>query len=158
MVLSKREEWIDGVNVALPGGAQSLLKIHGHEFMYLCIYVFCFIRAALVAYGSSQARGPLGAVATGLSHSHSNSGSEPHLPTYTTAHGNARSLTHRARPGIEPTTSWCLVRFVSTVPRQELPRPINLIYHINRMKDKNHTIICNDSKKKYLTKSNNPSW
>ena len=29
--------------------------------------------------------------------------------TYTTAHGNARSLTHRARPGIEPATSWFLM-------------------------------------------------
>ena len=39
---------------------------------------------------------------------------------YTTAHGNPRSLTHRARSGIEPTTSWFLVRFVSAVPQQEL--------------------------------------
>ena len=30
--------------------------------------------------------------------------------TYTTAHGNARSLTHWARPGIEPASSWILVR------------------------------------------------
>ena len=40
--------------------------------------------------------------------------------TYTTAHGNARSLTHWARPGIEPTTSWFLVRFVSAASRWEL--------------------------------------
>ena len=40
--------------------------------------------------------------------------------TYTTAHGNARSLTPWARPGIEPTTSWFLVRFVSSVSRREL--------------------------------------
>ena len=33
--------------------------------------------------------------------------------TYTTAHGNTRSLTHWARPGIEPATSWFLVRFVN---------------------------------------------
>ena len=31
--------------------------------------------------------------------------------TYTTAQGNAGSLTHWARPGIEPTTSWFLVIF-----------------------------------------------
>ena len=30
--------------------------------------------------------------------------------TYTTAHGNA--LTHWARPGVEPTSSWMLVRFI----------------------------------------------
>ena len=40
--------------------------------------------------------------------------------TYTTAHDNARSLTHSARPGIEPTSSWILVRFISTEPQQEL--------------------------------------
>ena len=40
--------------------------------------------------------------------------------TYTTAHSNAWSLTHWARPGIKPTTSWFLVRFVSAAPRQEL--------------------------------------
>ena len=36
-------------------------------------------RAAPVAYGGSQARGPSGVVATSLHHSHSNTGSEPHL-------------------------------------------------------------------------------
>ena len=33
--------------------------------------------------------------------------------TYTTAHHNARSLTHGARPGIEPKSSWILVGFLS---------------------------------------------
>ena len=40
--------------------------------------------------------------------------------TYTTAHGNARSLTHRVRPGIEPAISWILVRFVSAEPHWKL--------------------------------------
>ena len=39
--------------------------------------------------------------------------------TYTTAHGKARSLTHLARPGIEPATSSFLVRFISAVPWRE---------------------------------------
>ena len=39
-----------------------------------------------------------------------------HVRDYTTAHGNARSLTHGARSGIEPTTSWFLVGFVSAAP------------------------------------------
>ena len=34
--------------------------------------------------------------------------------TYTTAHGNAGSLTQWARPGIKSASSWMLVRFVST--------------------------------------------
>ena len=41
---------------------------------------------------------------------------------YTTAHSNARSLTHLARPGIKPATSWFLVGFVSTAPQQKLPK------------------------------------
>ena len=40
--------------------------------------------------------------------------------TYTTAHDNAGSLTHCMKPGIEPSTSWFLVRFASTEPQQEL--------------------------------------
>ena len=40
--------------------------------------------------------------------------------TYTTAHGNAASLTHWERPGIELVTSWLLVGFVSAVPQWEL--------------------------------------
>ena len=39
--------------------------------------------------------------------------------TYITAHSNAGSATHWARPGIKPTTSWFLVWFISTAPRQE---------------------------------------
>ena len=37
------------------------------------------------------------------------------------AHNNAGSLTHWARSGINPATSWFLVRLVSAVPRRELP-------------------------------------
>ena len=40
--------------------------------------------------------------------------------TYITTHNNAGSLTHGARPGIKPSTSWFLVGFVSTEPRREL--------------------------------------
>ena len=40
--------------------------------------------------------------------------------TYITAHSNAGSLTHWARPGIEPATSSFLVGFFSTAPCWEL--------------------------------------
>ena len=40
--------------------------------------------------------------------------------TYTTAHGNARSLTHWVGPGIKLASSWILVRFVTTELQQEL--------------------------------------
>ena len=36
--------------------------------------------------------------------------------TYTTAHGNARSLIHWERSGMEPTSSWILVVFVTAEP------------------------------------------
>ena len=46
--------------------------------IYLYIYFF-FPRAAPEAYGGSQARSLIGAVAVVLSHSHSNTGSKPFL-------------------------------------------------------------------------------
>ena len=68
---------------------------------YKCFFLFFIfltflplLRAVPTAYGGSQARGLIGAVAAGLSHSHSSSGYELRSATYTTAHGNARSLTH----------------------------------------------------------------
>ena len=45
---------------------------------------------------------------------------ELQLPTYTTVHGNAGSLTHWTRPGIEPVFSWILVGFVTTELQQQL--------------------------------------
>ena len=73
----------------------------GLIFNFLFFFFLVFSRAAPTAYGGSQARGLIRALAAGLHHSHSNAWSELCV-TYITAHGNARSLTHRARPGIEP--------------------------------------------------------
>ena len=67
-------------------------------------FLFFLFRATPVAYGGSQARGQIGATATDLHHSHSNVG----------------CLTHRAKPGIEPATSWFLGELVSAAPRWEL--------------------------------------
>ena len=39
---------------------------------------------------------------------------------YTTAHVNARSLSHWARPRMEPESSWTLVGFVTAEPQREL--------------------------------------
>ena len=44
--------------------------------------------------------------------------------TYTTAHGNTRSSTHRVRPGMGPTSSWILVGFVIAELRHELQEVI----------------------------------
>ena len=65
--------------------------------------LFCPFRATPMAYGSSQARGWIGVVATGLHQSQSN-----------------RSLTHWARPRIKLATSRFLVGFVYTEPLWEL--------------------------------------
>ena len=43
------------------------------------LYFFCLFRAAPEAYGGSQARGLIRAVAPGLHHSHSNTRSKPRL-------------------------------------------------------------------------------
>ena len=58
-----------------------------------------FFRTSLMAYGSSQTRGQIGAVAMGLHHSHSNVVS-----------------THWAKPGIKPASLWILVRFITAKP------------------------------------------
>ena len=46
---------------------------------FLCFCCFCLFRATPVAYGGSQARDQIRAIATSLHHSHSNPGSEPLL-------------------------------------------------------------------------------
>ena len=56
-----------------------LLDIHMSFLLFFWIFFFClfaFSRAAPTAYGGSQARCLIGAIATGLCQSHSNAGSE----------------------------------------------------------------------------------
>ena len=48
-------------------------------FLLFFFLVFCLFRATPTACGDSQARGPVGPVAAGLHHSHSNVGSKPRL-------------------------------------------------------------------------------
>ena len=52
-------------------------EISLHIFFFFCL--FAFSRADLAAYGGSQARGQIGAVATDLRQSHSNARSKPRL-------------------------------------------------------------------------------
>jgi len=90
--------------------------------------------AAPEAYGGSWARGPMGGVAASTPWPQQWQ-IQPHLQptpqpkqcriwavsaTYTTAQGNRWSLTHWGRPGIEPASSWMLVRCISAEPGQEL--------------------------------------
>ena len=74
------------------------------------IFFFLF-RTEPIAYGSSQARGLIGAAAAGLSQNQA-MWIKATSATYTAAHSNVRSLTHWTRPGIEFTSSRILVSFM----------------------------------------------
>ena len=50
-----------------------------HSKIFNKIFFSFFFRATPTAYGVSLARGRIGAIATGLQHSHSNTRSKPHL-------------------------------------------------------------------------------
>ena len=53
--------------------------------MYIYFVLLCFFRAVPAAYGGSQARGGIEAVAAGLYHTHSNVKSEARLRPQLTA-------------------------------------------------------------------------
>ena len=88
------------------------------RFLFVCLFVLLF-RAACVAYGSSWVRGQIRAAATSLQHSHGNAGSTLHLWPTQQLSAMLDPLTHWARPGIEPKSSWVLVGFVTTEPQWE---------------------------------------
>ena len=97
----------------------SLVKV----FLFLLLFFFFFFVFCLLSFwghtwGIWRFLGWIGATAAGLHHSHSNGGTTS--VTYTTAQGNAGSLTHWVRAGIEPASSWILVGFITTEPRWEL--------------------------------------
>ena len=85
------------------------------SFAQCFVFFFFFFRAISLAYESSQARGRIGTVGCWPM-------PQPPQPhqiqavsgTYSTVHGNTRSLTIWVTPGIEPATSWILVGFVAT--------------------------------------------
>ena len=89
------------------------LRATEHTKIVFRDFFFHLLRAAPRAYRASQARGQIRAVASSLHYSHRNTGSKLPLRPTPTAHSNARSLTHWMRPGIEPTSSWILVRFIN---------------------------------------------
>ena len=87
----------------------------------LPLFLFSFIlRASCAAYGKPQARGRIGAAASGLHHSHSNHRIWAPPATYPTAQGSSGYSTHRARPGTKPSSSWFLVGFVNAEPKLKL--------------------------------------
>ena len=100
---------------------------HRWCFQYFFFFFFFFWWGrvgALVAYGSTQARGWIGTIAASLRHSHSNVGSKLHLQPTPLAQGNTRFPTHRARLGMEPASSWIPVGFIFAAPQWELLFPV----------------------------------
>ena len=89
----------------------------------LCLFVCCRFRPAPTAYGSSQARDQSCSHQPMLQQHRIRTTSATYTTaqaasvTYTAAHSNAGSLTHRVRPGIEPTSSWILVGFITAEPQ-----------------------------------------
>ena len=78
-------------------------------FFSFFFFLFFFLRAALSAYGSSQARGCIGAAPAGPTPQPQQCQIRAASVTYTAAHNNTGSPTHWARPGIEPASAWILV-------------------------------------------------
>ena len=71
----KRSKWQGNIAISLGFSTLTILL-----FIYLFIFcLFAISWASPMAYGVSQARGRIGAVADGLHHSHSNTRSEPRL-------------------------------------------------------------------------------
>ena len=108
-----REKPTFAIRVSGQKSQETVLMIPRHNWL---VQTFCsfFLMAAPAAYRSSPASGQVRAAAA----SHSNTRSV----TYTTAYGNARSLTRCAGPEIKPTSSWLPVRFIAAEPQWELPR------------------------------------
>ena len=74
---------LPSVGVNCPHCILKFLKSEENEHFFF----FGLFRATPTVYGGSQARGPIGATAAGLHHSHSHAGSEPrlqHTPQLTT--------------------------------------------------------------------------
>ena len=80
-----------------------------------------------MAHGGSQARDPIRAAAANPHHSHSNAGSQPYLQPTLQLTTMPDPLTYRVRPGIEPTSSWISVGFITAEPQLELRNVLSMI-------------------------------
>ena len=121
-----------GIRNYLPE-AQGRCQIFGQDsevFLFVCFCLFCAFRAASIAYGGSQDRGQIRAMATGLGHSHSNARSELHLwPTLQLM--TTLLLKPLSETGIEPESSWILVRLNSAEPWWEFQDSILYYRELN---------------------------
>ena len=92
------------------------------SLVFVVVVFFFFPRAAPMTYGGSQARGLIRTVATGLGPEPQQHRIQATSMTHTTAHNSTGSLTHWARPGIEPATTRFLVGFVNHCAMTKTPR------------------------------------
>ena len=97
--------WATAVTWPDPQPTVPLGDSYTFYFLFICLFVFYF-RATPAAHGPSQARSRIRATAVSLHHGHSNAGSSTHWPG----------------PGMEPTSSWVLVGFITA--------EWELLYHI----------------------------
>ena len=88
---------------------------------FLFFFFFSLFRAAPMAYGGTQARDWIGAVAAGLHNSHSNSRSELHLQPTPQLMVMLDPYPTEPRPGVKPVSSWMLVRFISLSHNRQSP-------------------------------------
>ena len=89
--------------------------------IFFFFWSFCLFRAAPKAHGGSQARGSNRSCSCRPTPEPQQCQIQAMSAVYTTAQGNAGSLTHWARPEIEPAASWFLVGFIAAAPQWELP-------------------------------------
>ena len=118
---------INSISISFTNNVSNLpILTQAFLFFFILLLLF-FFRATPVAYRSSQARGQIGPVAAGLCHS--NAGSKPCLWPTPQLTKIPDSLTHWARPGIEPASSWVLVGLVSNWAMMETPQASFLMLH-----------------------------
>ena len=110
-----------GVKSSLNVWQNLSVKPSGPGLLFFGRFLIIFFRAAPEAYGSSQIRGSNQSCSCWPMPWPQQPQIQDTSVTYTTAHRNARSLTHWATPGIKPVHSWIPVRFITAEPQQELP-------------------------------------
>ena len=107
-------------------------------FWFLLFLVFFFFffypfRAVLTTYGSSQARGPIGAAAAGPRHSH--------ICSLHHRHGNAdRSSTEDRGQGFNARPRGCQSGSLTAEPRKELPKQLSKCIDKLLRKENLHTV------------------
>ena len=107
----------------------SIVSICVHCWSCICLAFFCLFvlfRATPTAYGSFKARGRIEAIAAYTTATAMSQQCQPQASSAncTVALGNTRSLTHWARLGIKPMSSWTLVRFITSELHRKLPDKI----------------------------------